>query len=1248
MIRKVISLLSCYSLLAFPLYAETPPGSGVLLGPVSDTAHSTESNSLEWFTLQDPLFFKPRVNYPMMPLSYSPELTFSGDKAEEPTSIFGNYSLSRGWDYISGSLSFPLLSTSKYVPAQLNMGNVVQDSRLRNNVESFEYGDFARPECNAYAVAPSVSLSINKLASHFDDNLCGSGGMGIQHAFADVLGNGSSTNLVDRTNFCDVTMNKASEGVCQGSKAGTQEVRNYIETLRSKERQKNLSKMRKESIMRNLMKRYSTISNTQNRLSSNLTFQTWKQLDNKLDNRLRCTPGKIQKVIMDSADCSDSDGKNLLAPLFTSQLKACEENPELCGFDKDDLNLKPSDIDTMTFVQLKNMSDTYKVPLTNIINELRSSQANSSMGIDDFLKKKNEDLHRRTVMGLGIVEVAMHGEDHQQISFTPKEAQAIQQARRDGNIEAIEEVLQNKAFYSLSHQFMGDRAPSSAAQTMHSTLQGAASSMQTAVSPELQAQEEFGRLMYDAINPETEDQIPLRHISVSSLANPAIAEISENLLSNGTLIDPNEVSEIVNNGIVIFDVSRNWVSNYANREVQKESISGYLQDSNKTENLSKLSKTLEDSGFFDTYGDFSKFTGTSAQLQEFKNDIAKDYIDKILNNEKYKSSLNSSIAAASASGGEVNQNDIAARLIELQLMATMYENSIDQCDNIEKEAKLLCRQSKEGDHFNGILALDEINDLGNPIDSNEYFGGDMDPNDATFKRALLSCYAYMISPNVKHTAEDCAKWKSSAFGFPIDEGMEKELFGMSCTDTVNSQQRDGNDQGDQEQSGNVANNPDGTVFDDIADVGTFATGTRTTFNADRDRDASVRNSISSGTILSGKTWRELGGGKTNFNKNTQNGTSELYGDLGAEVINSNSSAVGNDKEDGMFSDIFGFNNKDSSSNSKADDASSSSFFGNLFGNDSDESDQSEVEETQEEKIAREKDELVAEQERISKLRNDELLERIERMNSEQAAMKSQLQDFFNQGKDDKSKLSSADQSRIEELEKRLAESESSSKRLQEEARQRNLVNDFMSGTSRSASNSSSRNDSIIANPTPSSFSSSGGTNNARNFRGGSSNFSSASGGVSGGGTSSPQATASINGASISGSSGQAAFANLGPLLTSSEVRSLSSSDIGSKKIFGSLAAAELVISKGSESALYREGEQLYIIERIEKEGPLREGESEFMIVKKLVQVDGSIPSRAIASEPEVIEEVVPQDTRPARNAKRVEDLINALDNASDY
>ncbi|MDC1175424.1 hypothetical protein OAT67_08500, partial [Bacteriovoracaceae bacterium] len=606
-------------------------------------------------------------------------------------------------------------------------------------------------------------------------------------------------------------------------------------------------------------------------------------------------------------------------------------------------------------------------------------------------------------------------------------------------------------------------------------------------------------------------------------------------------------------------------------------------------------------------------------------------------------------AAASASGGEVNQNDIAARLIELQLMATMYENSIDQCDNIEKEAKLLCRQSKEGDHFNGILALDEINDLGNPIDSNEYFGGDMDANDATFKRALLSCYAYMISPNVKHTTEDCTKWKNSTFGFPIDESMEKELFGMSCNDTVSAHLTGGLGQnGDgQEGNGNVANHPDGAVFDDIADVGTFATGTRTTFNADRDRDASLRNSISSGTILSGKTWRELGGGKTNFNKNTQNGTSELYVDLGAEVINSNTSAVGNDKEDGMFSDIFGFNNKDNSSNSKADDGSSSSFFGNLFGNGSEESDQSDVEETQEEKIAREKDELVAEQERISKLRNDELLERIERMNSEQAAMKSQLQDFFNQGKDDKSKLSSADQSRIEELEKRLAQSESSSKRLQEEARQRNLVNDFMSGTSRSASNSSSRNNSVIANPTPSTFSG-GGASNARNFRGGSSNFSSASGGVSGGGTSSPQATASINGASISGSSGQAAFANLGPLLTSSEVRSLSSSDIGAKKIFGSLAAAELVISKGSESALYREGEQLYIIERIEKEGPLREGESEFMIVKKLVQVDGNLPSRAIASEPEVIEEVVPQDTRPARNAKRVEDLINALDNASDY
>ncbi|MDC1175055.1 hypothetical protein OAT67_06655, partial [Bacteriovoracaceae bacterium] len=578
MIRKVISLLSCYSLLAFPLYAQELE---TQLGPVRGISLDNSSEvPYRWdWSSDDPMGIGlgTRTNYPMMPLSYSPELTFSGDKAEEPTSIFGNYSLSRGWDYISNSLSFPLLSTSKYVPAQLDMGNVVQDSRLRNNVESFEYGDFARPECNAYAVAPSVSLSINKLASHFDDNLCGIGGMGIQHAFADVLGNGSNTNLVDRTNFCDVTMNKASEGVCQGSKAGTQEVRNYIETLRSKERQKNISKMRKESIMRNLMKRYSTISNTQNRLSSNLTFQTWKQLDNKLDNRLRCTPGKIQKVIMDAADCSDSDGKNLLAPLFTSQLKACEKNPELCGFEKDDLNLKPSDIDTMTFVQLKNMSDTYKVPLTNIINELRSSQTNSSMGIDDFLRNKNEELHRRTVMGLGIVEVAMHGEDHQQISFTPKEAQAIQQARRDGNIEAIEEVLQNKAFYSLSHQFMGNRAPATAAGSGLQMVQNAASGMMP--SPELQAQEEFGRIMYDAIEPSEEDQIPLRHISVSSIANRAISEVSQNLVNNGTIIKPEEVSEIVNNGIVIFDVSKNWVSNYANREVQKESIFGYLQDS---------------------------------------------------------------------------------------------------------------------------------------------------------------------------------------------------------------------------------------------------------------------------------------------------------------------------------------------------------------------------------------------------------------------------------------------------------------------------------------------------------------------------------------------------------------------------------------------------------------------------------------------------------------------------------------------
>ncbi|MCP4913040.1 MAG: hypothetical protein GY909_07970 [Oligoflexia bacterium] len=1208
-IRKLMALLSCYGMLAIPV-----SGATTLTPPDFSLGYSFGSGNYLYSRYMPSPFLNFGLNTADVPNNYvelphSPASDGSAGDSPDRYTFNSSYStlqndvrtLSGNGSMTLDSVNLPMTLWNSYrtVTDFLSFGTSVDDEETSRIIQREEhmYGDFERSECNAYDVAPSISSSIKDLADHFDDNLCGSDGMSIQMAFSDVLKTGDTSPLLDRTNFCDMTMDKAKSGVCQGSKASTDELRNFMNHMRENKRKQKLSNDRKESILRNLIGRYMSVSKVQSKLASNPFFMLRKKRGN-FDESMRCTPGKLRKVIMDSHTCGGS-GNGKLVELFNSQFEKCNQDPSKCGIPAGDLVNKPEDMSTLDYLQLSEVSSNFHSQEDILRDDIRNGDS-----IDSLFRRE----FNKSTMLMTMIDSSMNRDNGAMLSLTPEEEATVAQARAAGNYAQVREIFYGKAINAIK----------SHAGQNHT---------------------EEERIVLEQAIPQLQEMLVGGVVSTSSnyhqiASAGARGTVARNVASglstnDGGVFSPTAVVETVNNAAEYMIGTNIWLDHYLNGKNQMVAIQSYQTDKKSetpevaTSSLNNIVSMLDENGFYNSIGN----ADAMSDLQ--KKTILNSMVDHILNAEGVREKI---ISDARQRG--VDPEVIESEIITLTLQDVMYDNSKHQCDVIEEEAQNLCQQEIDGDYFNGILALDEINDLGNEFNSSDYFGSQIDSNDATFKRALISCYSYMISPSVKHSEEDCSNWKSAVFGYPITEEEEKSLFGMSCKDTVTPQ---GTNSSQDTMIANITSNTNLTeTVNNIDTANTSGTsmnyGGGTIDSPDKiakDYFSMLKESNGAGIVGGKITSASKNGGVSAFESlNESSGTS---------------GALEGNKEDSMFSNIFGFGNDKESQGSE-----NSGFFSNLFNSgsssDSEESDESELQsETETERVARERKEQI-ERERIAKLNNSELLAQMERMKQEQSALRSQLDQFFNQGKD-KSNMSTQDQQRIQDLERRLADAESREKRLAQEAQERNLVDEFMAGTSRNGPNTVGT---PTSNGTTTSSFGDDSSSAARNVASGVSNASSSSinGSVNGGSTA--NGTNGVGPLSVNGSGGeQGAIADIGPLLTSSEVVSLSVNDLANERIFDSLAAAEVVLQQGGEAAYYKENGQVYVIQKIQKEGPLRDGEAEFVLVKKLVKVGSGEATRNIASELQATPNPDPVGPRN-RKVMRVEDLIDTLDGASEF
>lgn len=1015
-------------------------------------------------------------------------------------------------------------------------------------------------------------------------------------AFSDALNPGETSPLLDRTNFCDMTMDKANAGVCQGSKASTDEVRNFMDKMRNSQRKKKLSKDRKDSILRNLIGRYMSVSKVQSKLASNPFFMLRKKKGN-FDESMRCTPGMLKEVILESQPCG-KNGNGKLVELFEAQFKECGKDPSKCGIAAGDLVNKPDDMSTLDYLQLKEVTGNFHASEDVLRDEMSGGQS-----INDLFRRE----FNRSTMLMQMIDTSVNRDDGAMLSLSEDEKATVMRARAAGDYEKVREIFHEKAINAIrSHSVQNHTATESIVVN--------------------QAIEQF---QFAAMNGMTGNSVNYHEIASHGARGMVARDIASE--KEGEQYAPSLVVESVNMAAEYYVGTNIWLDHYLNGKNQMVAFQSYQTDKKgelpeaANSSLGNVVSMLEESGFYNSIGNASKMSDMQ------KKTILNSMIDHILSAEGVREKI---ISDAQKRG--VEPEVIESELLTLTLQDLMYDNSKHQCDVIKEEAQNLCQQEIDGDYFNGILALDEINDLGNEFDASEYFGSPMDSNDATFKRALLSCYSYMISPSVKHSEGDCTKWQSAVFGYPITEEEEKSLFGMSCKETTTK--------------GGVGQGENGVI------AGIIPTNTNiseTVNKIDTGNTSGTSMNYGGGTIDSPDKiasdyfdmLKESGaaGGVGKIANSGKTATSSAFASLNEKngaVVNG---ALEGNKEDSMFSDIFGFGKDNDSSSSD-----NGGFFSNLFNGGSSsqdiESGDSELQsETELERVEREKKEEI-ERQRIAKLNNSELLAQMERMKQEQTALRSQLDNFFNQGKDE-SNMSSRDQQRIQDLERRLAEAEQREQRLAQEAQERNLVDEFMAGTSKTGSNATgtptTNTISGIAGSADTGSSVGAIANNVSNAATGST-ISSAGGGST---------TLGSNGGgslTINGSGGdQGAIGDIGPLLTSSEVVSLSVNDLANERIFDSFAAAEVVLQQGGEAAYYKENGQVYVVQRIQKEGPLRDGEAEFVLVKKLVKVGSGNGSRKIASEPEATPDAELMAFRN-RAIMSVEGLIDILDGASEF
>lgn len=609
--------------------------------------------------------------------------------------------------------------------------------------------------------------------------------------------------------------------------------------------------------------------------------------------------------------------------------------------------------------------------------------------------------------------------------------------------------------------------------------------------------------------------------------------------------------------------------------------------------------------------------------------------------------LDSLLESARKTMSELNKgNDIQfdSKKMTSEIYQKMIKNGMNNlnkdCAEVQKIPAQICSdyQNKSFD-FDKFMAAKQLEDLAAGVDG----FGPSQSDDSGRKKAFLSCYRFQTES--LNSASACQNLRIMTFGVMTSD-LERDVFGASCEERNSSEIALNREVVDSVKDSVLADGEVGQVSFSSGLIGA-SKNVQNAFNNDRftsystassgmsanDRVRSVFDSIKSGGDISSRSAAGFG-------------DAMLGGESGKTISKST------DSKGGMWDNLVDFGSKSSSDSSSSE--SSSSFFDFFGGGNAKKVEVAEDEDSKKEKNSS----ASAVESEIQKLADNDLLKKLKEMEERQRKTQAALDQFF--AKEKEVKKDSAEESKykaeIENLKKQLADQKIAQESLAKEAKERNLVRDFMNGTGSRSSTSLAGNNSSIPIPTPVAQSDSKGISSGSS----SSNLSS---GRSFASTGSPNSSASFTG----GSDGKGAVNSrriitdldgIDGLLTYESKVSVSADVIKNAPFVRDSSQVEKILANsGKKSAVVTMEEGTFIYYYDETGALLRyEAEIDKKTNSPLI-VDGQVVfkreaevnkvnkvKRSIASEnsPEVVPQV------PQRKVIRVEDLINTLEDGTKF